>query len=489
MKTKRRIYKKNTKIKRKQKTKKQRIRNQRKITGGDLDPAITNIVNISIQNRDNNHSRMLNLVCKNSDNCLALGVYGSYIKQYFENFRNLSLVDTIKMKHIGRASKNGFIIEIPFSKNNFTAYTALKCAAKQHSDNLFYEYYIGKFFINSYLNIFPCFVETYDCYTFNDESDWYKLQNFTNPADISLPNMITRKPISDERISDESISENNYEAEDAEMFGRSCMENKRLCVLIQHFDNFTSVYDKFHSSFTSEANVQYEKLNILYQVYFPLTVLKDVYTHYDLHANNVFLYKPYQGNKYIQMRYHLLSERVIEFPSEYIVKIIDYGRNYFDNGVTNTKEILNNYVCNNRMCNPNCGYYVGYGVIQGNEYNPNAQNNWIFPNQKNISHDLKFAHYFYSYLKQIKLFNTFFYNDMEITGPSEKLMGTPEKLGGNSLIINNIVNLREAIESFIDVWNTHKMKKKYDSTWKQMAVMDIYEDKRPYKFELLPDKS
>jgi hypothetical protein len=393
------------------------------------------------------------------------------------------------MKHIGRASKNGFIIEIPFSKNNFTAYTALKCAAKQHSDNLFYEYYIGKFFINSYLNIFPCFVETYDCYTFNDESDWYKLQNFTNPADISLPNMITRKPISDERISDESISENNYEAEDAEMFGRSCMENKRLCVLIQHFDNFTSVYDKFHSSFTSEANVQYEKLNILYQVYFPLTVLKDVYTHYDLHANNVFLYKPYQGNKYIQMRYHLLSERVIEFPSEYIVKIIDYGRNYFDNGVTNTKEILNNYVCNNRMCNPNCGYYVGYGVIQGNEYNPNAQNNWIFPNQKNISHDLKFAHYFYSYLKQIKLFNTFFYNDMEITGPSEKLMGTPEKLGGNSLIINNIVNLREAIESFIDVWNTHKMKKKYDATWQKMAVMDIYEDKRPYKFELLPDKS
>jgi hypothetical protein len=489
MKTKRRIYKKNTKIKRKQKTRKQRIRNQRKITGGDLDPAIKDIVNVSIQNRDNNQSRMLNLVCKNSDNCLALGIYGSYIKQYFENFRNLSLVDTIKMKHIGRASKNGFIIEIPFSKNNFTAYTALKCAAKQHSDNLFYEYYIGKFFINSYLNIFPCFVETYDCYTSNDESDWYKLQNFTNPDDIDLPNMITQKRISDERISDERISENNYEAEDAEMFGRSCMENKRLCVLIQHFDNFTSVYDKFHSSFTSEANIQYEKLNILYQVYFPLTVLKDIYTHYDLHANNVFLYKPYQGNKYIQMRYHLLSERVIEFPSEYIVKIIDYGRNYFDNGVTNTKEILNNYVCNNRMCNPNCGYYVGYGVIQGNEYNPNAQNNWIFPNQKNISHDLKFAHYFYSYLKQIKLFNTFFYNDMEITGPSEKLMGTPEKLGGNSLIINNIVNLREAIESFIDVWNTHKMKKKYDATWQKMAIMDIYEDKRPYTFKLLPDKS
>lgn len=110
MKTKRRIYKKKTKMKRKQRTMK-----QKKITGGDLDPVVTDIVNVSIQNRDNNQSRMLNLVCKNSNNCLALGVYGSYIKQYFENFRNLSLVDTIKMKHIGGVSKNGFIIEIPFS--------------------------------------------------------------------------------------------------------------------------------------------------------------------------------------------------------------------------------------------------------------------------------------------------------------------------------------------------------------------------------------
>ena len=107
-----------------------------------------------------------------------------------------------------------------------------------------------RIFINNYLNIFPCFVETYDCYTFNDERSWSMLKNLpnskdneeeedeeddeedeedeeddeeekgqvaTNPNDIDLKNMITRKNISEKRISG-----NNYDSEDNEMFGISC---------------------------------------------------------------------------------------------------------------------------------------------------------------------------------------------------------------------------------------------------------------------------
>jgi len=152
-------------------------------------------LNSLIQDRENNMGKMLNVACKNPDNCLALGVYGSYIKQYFENFRNLSLIDNRKMKRIGSVSVNGFIIEVPFTKNNFTAYTALKCSAKSVSDNLFYEYYVGKFFINNYLNIFPCFVETYDCYKFNYDTFWFDLKNLNNANinNIDLTKMITRK--------------------------------------------------------------------------------------------------------------------------------------------------------------------------------------------------------------------------------------------------------------------------------------------------------
>jgi|688.fasta_scaffold09100_7 hypothetical protein len=526
MKFKRQTYKKHnrrtkntrTRHRRTKNTKNTRTRHRKEKTiGGDLNPDIKNTVSRLIQDREQNMGRMLNVACKNPGNCLALGVYGSYIKQYFDNFRNLSLVDNPKIKRIGTASGNGFIIEVPFTKNSFTAYTALKCSAKPGADNLFYEYYVGKFFINNYLNIFPCFVETYDCYTFNDERSWSMLKNLpnskdneeeedeeddeedeedeeddeeekgqvaTNPNDIDLKNMITRKNISEKRISG-----NNYDSEDNEMFGLSCEENKRLCVLIQHFDNFRSLMEEYEKNV---LNTKLEIFNILYQAYFPLTILKDVYTHYDLHANNVFLYKPYDGKNYVQMRYHLISGRIIEFPSEYIVKIIDYGRNYFDNGLTNTKAILNNYVCNNTRCNPDCGKEFGYSVIQGDEYNPKAMTK-IFPNKKNISQDLRFAAHFYSFLKTLDLFDTFFYGNKygSTTIVQASQTGTPEKLGGDNRNIHNIVNFRSFLEAHIDNWNNviAKIKIKKYKTWQKKATMDIYEDKRPYTFVVLPDKS
>jgi hypothetical protein len=291
--------------------------------------------------------------------------------------------------------------------------------------------------------------------------------------------MITRKQVTEQRTPG-----NKHDFEDAKMFVSSCKENKRMCILMQHFDNFRSVAEQYKNYFD---NIQYEQLNILYQVYFPLTILKDVYTHYDLHANNVFLYKPYEGNKYIQMRYHLLSGRIIEFPSEYIVKIIDYGRNYFNNGSQNTKKILKDYVCKAELCTPDCGFYSGYAVIQGNEYNTSKEFFWIFPNKKNISHDLKFAYFFYDYLKKLNIFNKFIFNDAEITTGTANLYGTPEKLGGDSKNIYNIVNFRDSLESYIDVWNGQNMNQKYDITWKKKAIMNIYEDKRPYTFVVLPD--
>jgi hypothetical protein len=315
-----------------------------------------------------------------------------------------------------------------------------------------------------------------------NENKWSTLKNLTidNTNNIDIRHMLNRKNVSEQRI----ISRINPDEEDLLNFKGSCFENKRLCVLIQHFDNFRSVYDERVNNFN---NINYDTFNILYQVYFPLTILKDVYTHYDLHANNVFLYKPYEGNKYIQMRYHLLSGRIIEFPSEYIVKIIDYGRNYFNNGMTNTTKILNNYVCKASHCRPDCGFDVGYAVIQGDEDDSDAEFSWIFPNKKNISHDLRFANYFYDKLKAINMFDTFEYGGVEGKKQILKKDGTPEKLGGDSRNIYNIVNFRDSLELFIDTWNGQKMIKKYDATWQKKAIMNIYEDKRPYTFEVLPD--
>ena len=131
-----------------------------------------------------------------------------------------------EIKRIGTPSANGFVLEIPFEKNRYKAYTVLKCSAKPSADNLFYEYYVGKYFINTFIKKFPCFVETYDCYEIKDESAWKSLHdNVINYPDLN--SMLNVK----------KINESDYHE-----FGESCLKNKLLCVLIQHFDKFYSFH-------------------------------------------------------------------------------------------------------------------------------------------------------------------------------------------------------------------------------------------------------
>ena len=75
---------------------------------------------------------------------------------------------------------------------------------------------------------------------------------------------------------------------------------------------------------------------------------------------------------------------------------------------------------------------------------------------------------------------------MEIKKAGLSLFGTPEKLGGDAQNIYNIVNFRDAIEANIDKYN-QPMNQKYDATWQKVAIMNIYEDQRPYTYEVLPD--
>ena len=438
--------------------------------GGELDKNVINIVQSNIQQRANNLGKMLNASCANSDNCLALGIYNEYIKRYFEDFRNLSYVDNANIKKIGNPSSNGFILELPFEKKDlagnrvYKADTILKCASSPSADNLFYEFFVGKFFINTYLKKYTCFVETYDCYLIDNRKAWETMYNYTNTSanpPLDIQNMIVRKDIKD------SVSDNMSN------FARSCLENRRLCILLQHFDKFTSFHDEYKNNYD---NIKYDVLNVLYQAYYCLAALSDVYTHYDLHWDNVFLYKPYDGKQYIIMKYHR-NGKVYEFKTEYIVKIIDYGRNYFSNKTENTSDILENYVCPALQCQPQCGLNVGYAIIQGTVRDLNTKFYDILPNKPNISHDLRFASKLSRFLKDINLFESFTYDNE---------YGTPEKKDGSAKIIKNVINMRDCLEKHISGWNKGKLSKKYDSAWSAAASIEIFDDGRDYIFTILP---
>jgi hypothetical protein len=103
-----------------------------------------------------------------------------------------------------------------------------------------------------------------------------------------------------------------------------CKNGDNFAILIQYIDNPISIYDfvdKHESDYSFDAQI----LAILFQIYAPLSYLKDEFTHYDLHLNNVLLYELPKG-KFVELKYK--DERdgfSTTIRTNYIVKIIDYA--------------------------------------------------------------------------------------------------------------------------------------------------------------------
>jgi hypothetical protein len=79
---------------------------------------------------------------------------------------------------------------------------------------------------------------------------------------------------------------------------------------------------------------------------------------------------------------------VTSFKSKYIVKIIDYGRSFFDDKDENinAKKIRNEQICKNRKCDPKCGGHFGFQFLLDKM---SANSYYIDSAQPNQSHDLR----------------------------------------------------------------------------------------------------
>ncbi len=420
-----------------------------------------------------NASRLANLlkiVCKDPDNCIALGPYDEYIKTFFNDFiiasensyYNLTIppYDIEPNKLIMGDGSNSFVIKVPFKRLDYVAYSVLKCAKIAKSDNLMYEYVVGKFFINNYIKKLPCFVETYNLYEINDNINLTEDTQITYEQTIALLQNI--QPI---QFRLENIQEH---------FKDSCVKNKRLCLEIQHFNQVKTLNYMMKHHYNE---MKYDENNILYQVYYALCVLGNKYTHYDIHTNNILLYVPYEGKQCILMRYHT-GDKVLEFKTNYIAKIIDYGRNYFNNGTISTADIINNYICNVPECEPNgsiCGSTVGYSIIKGE--NTPGDFYWINPTTPNISHDLKL-------IKHNQQANS---NNIVSGILYETPYGTPECIASQTHRICNIYHLKDYYDNImtLEKYNKNVSHRKYNDTWKIVATMNIYDDGRDYEYKIL----
>jgi hypothetical protein len=388
-------------------------------------------------------------ICSDTNECISFGLENHKIREYFfggnyvsgvetenriqkyyygvsptlglQNFFNFA--DTTNIQRIGEPSRNGFISNIPFVKNNYTLNALIKSSRDSKADNLLYEGYVGCA-INSLSIFVPCFVETYAIgkYPSNDNilynsllNDRYVTQQQLNTLSlISSDNLINMSMGVTERRSKQKLTPMELLIRD------SCKNPTEFCIMIEHLKNSKTLKD---------CATDVELISHMFQIYFVLDTLKYDFTHYDLHPKNVLVYSPSPSQSaYVTMIYNYNDGSRVEFKTFGIMKLIDYGHSF-----VYASKSFTNLVCNSELCQPNCGInsgYVGKNIAYKKDY--------INSYGSNVSHDLRLLN-FYKNSKNRQIFKIA--NKVTYLGE----YGTPEnKTKGYTFSPSQIFNVTDA---------------------------------------------
>ena len=338
-------------------------------------------------------SKFLNTICSDSGVCLAFGNSSATIKMFFNKFVDFTFAKS-PIKRIGQPSANGFVNEIEYRRENYMAHTILKSSLNPTADNLFYEYMVG-LFINKLNRQFPCFLETYGVYQYKDENSWNNIKDESNISMSSVKRNM--KLIDDGKI---KIQE---ETKFKQMIEDSCNSSTYICIMTQHIKNAYSINTALRSIGQYKDDFfRNDLVNILFQIYMPLALNSNRFTHYDLHTDNVLLYSPY-NDAYIEFHYQLPDGTMITFKNNYMSKIIDYGRSFYKENDDNNSKKIHDVLCDSNNCD-DCGNNVGYAFLNSSisirhQYYIHS----VIPNK---SHDLRLLDILKRKSKQYKIYKT-----------------------------------------------------------------------------------
>ncbi len=326
-------------------------------------------------------AEFLKAICSDSGFCYAIGKNRVKIFNFFNGFVDFEFVKS-PIIAIGNPSSNGFVKSIQYERHGYLANAVLKSSMKPTADNLAYEFLAGVF-LNRMGNRFPCFVQTYGLYYYKTHTDW---EHARDTKRITANTM--------KKSLDLHMSINNYKYDiNTVIDGNACNYSRYAAILIQHFPNvvtFGDYLDDMSNDGVDWCNLTVKELPyILYQVYMPLATLSSVFTHYDLHLNNVLLYEPIPG-KYVQYHY-VYGKETVKFKSRFIAKIIDYGRAFYKDsaidGVSATDVLKQTCILDE--CNKpdeDCGSRSGFGYLS-NTLKPSTY--YMSSSESNPSADLR----------------------------------------------------------------------------------------------------
>jgi len=404
------------------------------------------------KNKDKIRANFLRTVCSDSGVCITFGKESEKINDFFKFFENF---DYMTNHNIITSGANGTIVKIDYEREHYKSYAILKKIKRAEADNLMYEYMVGRFFINNQYKKFPSFLQTY---------------GFINHDDITT-------------LKDQPIRNMNMNIADVNRgISLSCTNPNKILLLLENVSDPVTLREKIArlslpilSSFITQ-----ELFKILFQVYYTLSVLRNVFTHYDLHPANILLYEPIAGS-YIEYHYHYQGE-LITFKSRYIVKIIDYGRCYFSLGRFTPKKI-HQKLCRIPECNKDgevCGHDSGHTFF----YTADAdvrRNYYINKLANNQSHDLRLLKELNRTTPKVKispqidgmlkfLFTKINYNSQ---------YGTPQMLASG--LPTNINNVKDAFDAIKHAVTTLPISTVYDYLNK-IGDLNVFDDGRDMDF-------
>ena len=283
-------------------------------------------------------------VCVNINTCISLGLFSKKLYNFFNDFKNFKFVK--KGSRLGAIGENGVLYVLLTSMFNYNALTLLKTMPeelphKDHPDHLLYEYIIG-IQLNKF-NETPNILTTLNLYRFKDIKAYKYMYNNKNPS-IDLKHLNGLQLINHEMVNNNVIAD-------------SC-KHPQLYALEQLFVPHSQT---LASKLTKQSFVNDDLVNVLFQVHAFLRIYQNIYTHYDLHDENILLIEI--PNSTLSFSYiDTNPSKHISFNSKYLVKFIDYGRSYCQKVTETFRDSLCN-VC--EKCGENKGYQWLSNTLDG----------------------------------------------------------------------------------------------------------------------------
>jgi hypothetical protein len=340
-----------------------------------------------LQNRSKITSHFLNTVCSESGYCLAFGKESTKINNFFEFFHTFNYVKKLRKINNG---VNGNILLLEYEREKYKSNAIIKKNIKPKSDSVMYEYIVGRYFINHYYKIYPCFLQTYGYSMMNNEIIDESTRNTNVLSSLNVMNL-ELKPTSFEWSNSREILNSEIKTG----ISLACNDPTNLALIIENIPNPRTL-----ETMMSEEPyfIERELIYVLFQIYYVLNELDNRFTHYDLHTSNVLIYEP-NPHGYIEFHYDY-EDDVISFNSRYIAKIIDYGRCFFTRDLNINSKNIYDLVCSLSECNRNisregdnkCGKKIGFQWLREENYvssSPVSTATHINASIPNRSHDLR----------------------------------------------------------------------------------------------------